>query len=160
MNSLQKQRLLSYYTSQLFRKGKPTINRVQNLIIQQKIHRKLDATHRPPKFNSSTERWLYYFRQGVSLRWQALRGRTSVLFASRWFRVMMSIPMMYLCFLVGKQIQIEQINSQQPAYYIKSATPIKDQLKGYTASVIGEVLNDKRVEAEGLNFLARLFTDP
>lgn len=68
--------------------------------------------------------------------------------------------MMYLCFLVGKQIQIEQINSQQPAYYIKSATPIKDQLKGYTASVIGEVLNDKRVEAEGLNFLARLFTDP
>lgn len=32
MNSLQKQKLMSYYSSMLFRRGKPTLNRMQNLV--------------------------------------------------------------------------------------------------------------------------------
>jgi len=36
MNSMQKQRLLSYYNSQFFRKGKPTLNRLQNMLLHQR----------------------------------------------------------------------------------------------------------------------------
>lgn len=36
MNSLQKQKLLSYYNSQVFRRGKPTLNRLQNMLLHQR----------------------------------------------------------------------------------------------------------------------------
>jgi hypothetical protein len=36
MNSMQKQRLLSYYNSKFFRKGKPTLNRLQNMLLHQR----------------------------------------------------------------------------------------------------------------------------
>ena len=36
---------------------------------------------------------------------------------------------------------------------------MKDKAKMYIASVAGEVLTDKRVEKEGVNFLSKLFID-
>jgi hypothetical protein len=37
---------------------------------------------------------------------------------------------------------------------------VKDRFKLYVASIVRDILTDKEVEKEGLNFLSKLLTDP
>jgi len=73
---------------------------------------------------------------------------------------MMITPLMYLSYRLGKQLYVEYQSYYFPGYYIRPATPILDKFKLYVASVVKEVLTDKHVENEGVEFLSKLFMHP
>ena len=156
MNSLQKQKLLSYYNSHLFRKGKPTLNRFQNLLLHQKL------TQRPPQtihFKSRYQKFFYYLRLGSIRRLNYIARELKLLWSSRIIRLLMIFSLGYLFTMLGKQIGYQSLHYNYPGYYVKPASPIKDKLKVYTSSIVAEILNDKQVEKEGVQFLSRLFTE-
>lgn len=101
----------------------------------------------------------YFFKLGVFKRLNYVGKEVMILLNSRIIQFMMIMPLMYLSYTMGRQLYIEYHSFKYPGYYIKPASPIKDKFKGYVASVVGEVLTDKNVEKEGLNFLSKLFTE-
>lgn len=70
------------------------------------------------------------------------------------------MPFMYGTYRLGRQFYIEQQSYQYPGHYIKPATPIKDRMKLYVASLVQEILTDPYVEDEGTKFLSKLLTNP
>lgn len=78
--------------------------------------------------------------------------------SSRIIQFMLIMPLMYLSYRLGKQFYIEYHSYYYPGHYIRPATPIKDRVKLYVASLVKELLTDKQVEKEGTEFLSKLFT--
>jgi hypothetical protein len=56
---------------------------------------------------------------------------------------MLITPLMYLSYRLGKQLYIEYHSYYYPGRYIRPATPIKDRVKLYVASLVKELLTDK-----------------
>lgn len=79
--------------------------------------------------------------------------------SSRIIQFIMIVPLMYLSYMLGKQLYIEYHSYYYPGRYVRPATPFMDRLKLYVASVVKELLTDKEVEKEGTEFLSRLFQD-
>lgn len=80
--------------------------------------------------------------------------------SSRIIQFLLLLPFMFLSYRLGKQLYIEYQSYYYPGYYIRPASPIKDKFKLYVASIVRQILTDKEVEKEGLNFLSKLLTDP
>jgi len=152
MNTLQRQKLLSYYSSLPFRRGKPTLNRAVNLRLN---NYRLQAT----KVAQPTM-WTTTLKLSMLRRMATIRREFGILLGSRIIQFLLLSPMLYLSYKVGRRMYIEIQSYKYPQYYIKPASPIMDKVKGYVTGVVGEVLRDKEVVQKGLDFLSKLFTDP
>lgn len=166
MTNLQKQKLFSYYQSSFFRRGRPTLNRLQNLFLYE---RKNTHPFFPPRmakiksksfYGIKTEMILQGMRKASQKRIAQANKEFSILLSSQFVRLMLLLPMMYLSYRLGKQFYIEYQSYYYKEYYIHPVAPIKDDFKVYIGSVIRRILTDREVERTGVEFLSKLFLDP
>ncbi|CDW72029.1 UNKNOWN [Stylonychia lemnae] len=161
MSSHQKQQLYSFYNFTRFRKTKPTLNRLQNMILHQKqLYNLRQPKIHMPHFDNYFQKLKYQFMQGMIRRGNYIKKEILLLASSRILQFLSLIPICYLSYNVGRQAYISYLSYQYPGYYTKPATPIKDKFKRYVATLVGNTLRDPQVEKEGLNFLSKLFMEP
>jgi hypothetical protein len=72
----------------------------------------------------------------------SIKREVQLLLGSRIIQMLLLMPFMYGTYRLGRQFYIEQQSYQYPGHYIKPATPIKDRMKLYVASLVQEILTD------------------
>eukprot|EP00347_Sterkiella_histriomuscorum_P012506 403368320 len=164
MSNYERQKFYSYYNYSRFRKTKPTLNRLQNVMQHQKQlytirQQSLQSHIKLPNFNYSYQKLAFKMKQGFQRKVFNFKHELILLSNSRILQFLTMIPLCYLAYNIGRQAYISYLSYQYPGYYIKPATPIKDKVKQYVSGAVGEILNDASVQKEGLNFLSKLFED-
>jgi hypothetical protein len=94
-------------------------------------------------FKYKHEKIWFFIKSGFSRRVAWARNEARILMSSRIIQFMLIMPLMYVSYRLGKQFYIEYHSYYYPGRYIRPATPIKDRVKLYVASLVKELLTDK-----------------